>query len=224
MSATNSQNQIWRCATCSFDNHVQLVRCEICHYSREQQHGVQETRAGRTVWQPPRCVALLGVCLRRLFTSIVYSCVAFVVLGALHYRPQDVTQVSLLVCVASFCRMCMIPQRRDRGRQVWMDDFLVNHDAHQRWMSRASGTRATVEMVQRLPTHEVSLSDIQTASPEDRRCAICIEDFQAGERQRTLPCFHRFHIACIDEWLQRSNLCPICKLGVDTDPRIGSLV
>jgi len=44
-------------------------------------------------------------------------------------------------------------------------------------------------------------------------CAICLEDFQAGEKLRVLPCLHRYHCHCVDRWLlqARSPDCPLCR-------------
>mmetsp|Transcript_73853 Transcript_73853/g.171303 ORF Transcript_73853/g.171303 Transcript_73853/m.171303 type:complete len:303 (+) Transcript_73853:45-953(+) len=51
-------------------------------------------------------------------------------------------------------------------------------------------------------------------SEEDRTCMVCMETFAAGDRLRTLPCLHRYHQHCIDEWLTRHRECPICKRDI----------
>lgn len=53
------------------------------------------------------------------------------------------------------------------------------------------------------PTAEVNTAQTQ--------CSVCLEAFRAGEELRVLPCFHRYHMQCIDQWLARSPACPICK-------------
>lgn len=46
-------------------------------------------------------------------------------------------------------------------------------------------------------------------------CAICIDEYEDGDRQRELPCGHKFHIGCIDEWLTKmQGCCPLCKYDV----------
>ncbi|GJD11017.1 N(G),N(G)-dimethylarginine dimethylaminohydrolase 1 [Galdieria sulphuraria] len=43
-------------------------------------------------------------------------------------------------------------------------------------------------------------------SDENLSCAICLERFRDGECLRILPCFHQFHMDCIDPWLKRKVL------------------
>ncbi|KAJ2004896.1 hypothetical protein GGI04_002443 [Coemansia thaxteri] len=53
----------------------------------------------------------------------------------------------------------------------------------------------------------------------EENCAVCLEDFTAGDEVRRLPCRHFFHIACIDPWLsERSATCPLCNFDVSGFP------
>lgn len=53
---------------------------------------------------------------------------------------------------------------------------------------------------------------------EERKCMVCMEPFVAGDVLRALPCLHRYHQRCIDEWLTRSPECPICKRDITAAP------
>ncbi|CAN6937849.1 unnamed protein product [Brassica oleracea var. botrytis] len=44
-------------------------------------------------------------------------------------------------------------------------------------------------------------------------CCICQEDFfLGGEATVTSPCSHVFHTRCIEDWIQMSQKCPLCRL------------
>jgi len=49
---------------------------------------------------------------------------------------------------------------------------------------------------------------------ENNSCRICFEPYLDGQYIVCLPCLHKFHKGCIQKWLQRSKLCPICKEDV----------
>ncbi|CAM9341067.1 unnamed protein product [Hapterophycus canaliculatus] len=45
-------------------------------------------------------------------------------------------------------------------------------------------------------------------------CRICLSGYKAGDSVRVLPCFHRFHVDEIDDWLDRNTSCPLCHLDI----------
>ncbi|XP_068639081.1 E3 ubiquitin-protein ligase ATL4-like [Aristolochia californica] len=52
------------------------------------------------------------------------------------------------------------------------------------------------------------------SSPID--CAVCLENFQSGDQCRMLPlCKHSFHAQCVDSWLLKTPICPMCRTGAN---------
>ncbi|CAM9883111.1 unnamed protein product [Scytosiphon promiscuus] len=50
----------------------------------------------------------------------------------------------------------------------------------------------------------------------DETCAICLSAYVEHCSLRVLlPCEHVFHSGCVDEWLSRQGVCPICKTLVN---------
>ncbi|KAB2609394.1 NEP1-interacting protein-like 2 [Pyrus ussuriensis x Pyrus communis] len=67
-------------------------------------------------------------------------------------------------------------------------------------------------VMNKLPSHVV-LKDTKAA--RGCCCTICLQDVEVGEIVRTLPlCQHTFHLACVDKWLSRHALCPLCRRDV----------
>ena len=63
------------------------------------------------------------------------------------------------------------------------------------------------------PTNPTTIDD---APPE---CAICLTALQSGDECRRLACGHTYHRACVDPWLRRVAVCPLCKAPVEA-PRL----
>ena len=59
---------------------------------------------------------------------------------------------------------------------------------------------------------EIVLEDINKLEDGNKRCMICLEDFQSKEKVTALPCIHFFHPKCIKKWIENKNECPVCKL------------
>ncbi|EEF46787.1 E3 ubiquitin-protein ligase MBR2 [Ricinus communis] len=46
---------------------------------------------------------------------------------------------------------------------------------------------------------------------DDVKCSICQEEYTVGDEMGRLQCEHRYHVACVQQWLRLKNWCPICK-------------
>ena len=70
----------------------------------------------------------------------------------------------------------------------------------------------------KIGTHRLMLPvdrDYDSSTTNIRECAICLEEFRAGETCRVLlVCDHFFHPECIGLWLVENQTCPICRREV----------
>ncbi|KAL5067009.1 hypothetical protein RYX36_017896 [Vicia faba] len=69
-------------------------------------------------------------------------------------------------------------------------------------------TGASTNLINSLPQSTVQNDNFT------ENCAICIETPVKGDVIRHLPCLHKFHKDCIDPWLGRKRLCPVCKSSI----------
>lgn len=118
----------------------------------------------------------------------------------------------------------------DSGRNLNGDDFQALMELDTLWGEerRVGGTRGlTPQEINNLPSHFFTPPSSTPAKGEGDggvggcagassstappSCSICLDDYEAGEGVRTLPCFHSFHDTCVDKWLTQSGLCPQCR-------------
>lgn len=68
-------------------------------------------------------------------------------------------------------------------------------------------------------TKVVTLSAADVAALEtlhDKRCCICLCDYEPADEVRQLPCDHGCHLDCMDQHLATSKFCPMCRTEVLT--------
>lgn len=45
----------------------------------------------------------------------------------------------------------------------------------------------------------------------DAECRVCLDEYVAGAEIVRLPCMHFAHTRCMEEWLLRCPVCPVCR-------------
>lgn len=61
------------------------------------------------------------------------------------------------------------------------------------------------------------LKRLEREEEEDGDCVICLDELKKkknggfGEFAVQMPCLHVFHEGCIQDWLNNSHYCPICR-------------
>ncbi|OLY81805.1 E3 ubiquitin-protein ligase SDIR1 [Smittium mucronatum] len=62
-------------------------------------------------------------------------------------------------------------------------------------------------------------NEFKAAKNYDEDCLICFEKINIGEDIRIIPCLHKFHKGCLDQWLLgRSGSCPNCRMDLHIHP------
>ena len=100
-------------------------------------------------------------------------------------------------------------RRNDATRQELLESIM----RHLQTMERELGAQIPLGPAQ---INSIPKRPFVKGDSYNETCAICVDEFEAGEDVRVLPnCGHIFHPDCIDEWLSKhSSLCPLCKANL----------
>ncbi|KAG4378794.1 hypothetical protein AAZX31_17G102500 [Glycine max] len=74
---------------------------------------------------------------------------------------------------------------------------------------------APESVVDSLPLKSHKKVDVAHGGNDAEQCYICLADYEEGDQIRVLPCFHEYHMSCVDKWLKEIHgVCPLCRGNV----------
>ncbi|KAG5130508.1 hypothetical protein AAZX31_13G149900 [Glycine max] len=74
---------------------------------------------------------------------------------------------------------------------------------------------APESIVDSLPLKSHKKVDGADVGNDAEQCYICLADYEEGDQIRVLPCFHEYHMSCVDKWLKEIHgVCPLCRGNV----------
>ncbi|CAH9091598.1 unnamed protein product [Cuscuta epithymum] len=115
------------------------------------------------------------------------------------------TRIEMLEALEAFSNMevagRLLHARQDFNENDYEMLLALDEDNHHH-------AGASINQINGLPLSVVQVENLEEA------CAVCLETLIIGDTIRLLPCVHKFHKDCIDPWLLRRTLCPICKISI----------
>lgn len=164
--------------------------------------------------------------------GIVLSSISLLITNATVHIRQDNTERLILNWIDDeHTELRDIPTRQSEIVNRYRNDLLRSDSSSSSsssdalagyTLSQASATRA-LQLIRRLtqqygraPQNRTILNQLPTYkfdanTQEKAQCRVCLCDYENDEEIKILPCLHKYHKECIDEWLKDKTECPVCR-------------
>ncbi|CAD8055863.1 unnamed protein product [Paramecium sonneborni] len=77
--------------------------------------------------------------------------------------------------------------------------------------------KQTIQMENLMPAQQFfSVSDRRSPYQDEQSCSICLEPFKPDSIVRMTYCEHIFHVTCLQNWMKKNKICPLCRAALDT--------
>ncbi|KAF7246529.1 hypothetical protein EYD10_07318 [Varanus komodoensis] len=103
---------------------------------------------------------------------------------------------SLILTLVTYLLLCYMPGQ-----------IIVRHEE--------KGTHNSKTELQKA-VHSLALRKLKKGEFDlaEETCVVCLEKYKPREVVRILTCRHVFHRRCIDRWLLKRGICPICNCAI----------
>lgn len=127
-----------------------------------------------------------------------------------HYYAIIVILIEYCIKVISFIVLLIISESCSERRVTFADQnnyFFIPSEEERLLNVSAENYGGAKYVIDRLPVHKYIENDAG-------ECSVCKNKFFTGDLVETLPCFHKFHVSCVDTWLINKPTCPNCRLEI----------
>ncbi|KAL0408699.1 UNVERIFIED_CONTAM: E3 ubiquitin-protein ligase MP [Sesamum radiatum] len=101
----------------------------------------------------------------------------------------------------------MVVMESNGGSSLGLDSLLG--DLFFRKVGQRPASKASIDA---MPSVE-----IVNGENDDEQCVVCLEEWEAGNMAKEMPCKHKFHGDCIEKWLKIRGSCPVCRYEMPAD-------
>ena len=131
-------------------------------------------------------------------------------MGDINPEELNVFVVSML-CTMFLCNCAFVFTVLRRRWGLLENEFAEGDDSAGGGSGSAVYQGVSSLIMKKLPVYMYPPPPDKVLLAGQTACCVCIDEYEIGDEVRILPCDHIFHVPCVDEWLQRSRCCPMCK-------------
>lgn len=145
-----------------------------------------------------------------------YTCIALHIASTIFVSMWILTGLAVIILIVT---VTFFDGRRQGTGSNWWQENIGNQTVESSLRLTSLPDPIREQIIGNLPTTTVPPADGEP-------CAICF-DLDAGDEWRILPCGHRFHPGCVDDWIKKQRgACPTCRhdptLPLNTDGETGA--
>ncbi|KAE7997408.1 hypothetical protein FH972_002047 [Carpinus fangiana] len=142
-------------------------------------------------------------------------CIVFLTFSCIGYAMPFILCATICCCLP--CIISILGSREDLSQTRGATPESINALPTYKFKLKKNGNGEDQEINSGVNEGGVLAAGTEkerSISGEDAVCCICLAKYADDEELKELPCFHVFHVECVDKWLKINALCPLCKSEV----------